>query len=213
VEEILPHLVKTIGSPDPLKVSVGVPMYFAAKEARKDGLSVVLSGQGGDELFGGYNRYLAHATKRDYAGLKEAMQRDADNAYADNLDRDMRVFREFSIDLRFPYMEPEFCKAASEMPAELKVYELPDGAKEEFACVDVIDGRRVIRKYLLRCLAVEAGLPQYLIDRRKKAAQYGSESEKIIDRIARKNGYRKKQMTRGERIICACILSPLHNLL
>jgi asparagine synthase (glutamine-hydrolysing) len=93
VEEILPDLVRLVGLPDPLKVSVGVPLYFAAREAKKDGLSIMLSGQGGDELFGGYNRYLAHAANGDYERLKAAMQKDVDTSYADNLDRDMQGVR------------------------------------------------------------------------------------------------------------------------
>ena len=192
VEEILPDLVKIVGIPDPLKVSVGVPLYFAAREAKKDGLSVVLSGQGGDELFGGYNRYLAHAVKGDHANLRAAMQKDVDTAYIDNLDRDIAIFRAFGIDLRFPYMDEAFGKYASSLPSELKIYELGEGMEAEFACVDVVDKKRFIRKYLLRHLAADVGVPRYILDRKKKAAQYGSEAEKLIDRIARKNGYKKK---------------------
>ncbi len=192
VEEILPELVKIVGVPDPLKVSVGVPLYFAAQEAEKDGLSVVLSGQGGDELFGGYNRYLSHAAKGDHVSLRAAMQKDVDSAYVDNLDRDKAIFRAFGIDLRFPYMDEAFGKYASSLPSELKVYELEEGMKEEFSCVDVVDKKRFIRKYLLRHLAADAGIPRYILDRKKKAAQYGSEAEKLIDRIARKNEYKKK---------------------
>ncbi len=192
VEKILPDLVKIVGVPDSLKVSVGVPLYFAAREAKKDRLSVMLSGQGGDELFGGYNRYLAHAAKGDHASLRAAMQKDVDTAYIDNLDRDMAIFRAFGIDLRFPYMDEAFGKYASSLPSKLKIYELVEGMEEEFACVDVVDKKRFIRKYLLRHLAADIGVPGYILDRKKKAAQYGSEAEKLIDRIARKNGYKKK---------------------
>ena len=96
------------------------------------------------------------------------------------------------IDLRFPYMDEAFGKYASSLPSELKVYELEEGMKEEFSCVDVVDKKRFIRKYLLRHLAADAGIPRYILDRKKKAAQYGSEAEKLIDRIARKNEYKKK---------------------
>ena len=41
---------------DPLADPACVPLYFAAREARKH-VTVVLSGEGADELFGGYNIY------------------------------------------------------------------------------------------------------------------------------------------------------------
>ncbi|PFC41830.1 asparagine synthase (glutamine-hydrolyzing) [Bacillus thuringiensis] len=41
---------------DPLADPAAVPLYFVAKEARKH-VTVVLSGEGADELFGGYNIY------------------------------------------------------------------------------------------------------------------------------------------------------------
>ncbi|RJE12537.1 asparagine synthase (glutamine-hydrolyzing) [Bacillus cereus] len=41
---------------DPLADPAAVPLYFVAKEARKH-VTVVLSGEGSDELFGGYNIY------------------------------------------------------------------------------------------------------------------------------------------------------------
>ena len=199
VEKILPDLVRIVGVPDPLKVSVGVPLYFAAREAKKDGQSVMLSGQGGDELFGGYNRYLAHAANGDYERLKVAMQKDVDTAYVDNLDRDIAICKEFGLDLRFPYMDAEFGKYAATLPADCKVFELKEDAVEEFACVDEVDKKRFIRKYMLRLLAADIGLPQYILDRKKKAAQYGSEAEKLIDRIARKNEYKKKATEAGRK--------------
>ncbi|PLR84428.1 asparagine synthase (glutamine-hydrolyzing) [Bacillus canaveralius] len=41
---------------DPLADAAAVPLYFVAREARKH-VTVVLSGEGADELFGGYNIY------------------------------------------------------------------------------------------------------------------------------------------------------------
>lgn len=41
---------------DPLADPACVPLYFVAREARKH-VTVVLSGEGSDELFGGYNIY------------------------------------------------------------------------------------------------------------------------------------------------------------
>lgn len=197
VAGILPDLVKITGTTDPLKVSVGIPLYFASRETKKDGLKVMLSGQGGDELFGGYNRYLKIAAAGDGEELRRALQKDVDNAYIDNLDRDIAISKAFGIDLRFPYMDEAFGKYATNIPTTLKVYEVKDGEKESFSCVDVIEGKKFIRKYLLRHLAAQAGVPKYILDRKKKAAQYGSGSEKIVTGLARKNSFKDKATQAG----------------
>ena len=51
----LPKIVWHLG--DPVADPSAVPLYFAAREARKH-TEIVLSGEGADELFGGYNIYL-----------------------------------------------------------------------------------------------------------------------------------------------------------
>ncbi|MGG0177663.1 asparagine synthase (glutamine-hydrolyzing) [Gottfriedia acidiceleris] len=56
-EEYLAELPKIIWHmDDPLADPAAVPLYFIAREARKH-VKVVLSGEGADELFGGYNIY------------------------------------------------------------------------------------------------------------------------------------------------------------
>ncbi|RTR28159.1 asparagine synthase (glutamine-hydrolyzing) [Robertmurraya yapensis] len=57
-EEFLKELPKVIWHmDDPLADPAAVPLYFVAREARKH-VTVVLSGEGADELFGGYNIYI-----------------------------------------------------------------------------------------------------------------------------------------------------------
>ena len=56
-EEFLKELPKIVWHlDDPLADPAAVPLYFVAREAKKH-VSVVLSGEGADELFGGYNIY------------------------------------------------------------------------------------------------------------------------------------------------------------
>jgi asparagine synthase (glutamine-hydrolysing) len=43
--------------PEPFGNSSAVPSYFCAKMAKEDGIDVLLGGDGGDELFGGNERY------------------------------------------------------------------------------------------------------------------------------------------------------------
>lgn len=53
---------------EPLSNPSAVPLYFVAKEASKD-VKVVLSGEGADELFGGYNHYNEPGSMRAYLKL------------------------------------------------------------------------------------------------------------------------------------------------
>ena len=67
----LPELVWHLDEPsDPLSVCV----YYIAELARKE-VKVVLGGDGGDELFGGYDRYYGNLYARYYALLPDFVRR------------------------------------------------------------------------------------------------------------------------------------------
>ena len=61
-----------------------LPTYFVSKLARQS-VKVVLSGDGGDEVFGGYDRYLAHLRRRYVERVPEALRRFALRPLADAL--------------------------------------------------------------------------------------------------------------------------------
>lgn len=49
---------------EPVADSAVVPTWFLAQKAASDGIKVLLSGTGGDEVFGGYSRYVASSWRR-----------------------------------------------------------------------------------------------------------------------------------------------------
>ncbi|MFX3630007.1 MAG: asparagine synthase (glutamine-hydrolyzing) [Ectobacillus sp.] len=59
---------------DPLADPAAVPLYFVAKEARKH-VTVVLSGEGSDELFGGYNIYREPSSLKMFSYIPEPGKR------------------------------------------------------------------------------------------------------------------------------------------
>ncbi|MDP4550565.1 asparagine synthase (glutamine-hydrolyzing) [Alkalihalobacillus macyae] len=59
---------------DPLADPACVPLYFVAREARKH-VTVVLSGEGADELFGGYNIYREPSSLRYFTPMPTIMKR------------------------------------------------------------------------------------------------------------------------------------------
>jgi asparagine synthase (glutamine-hydrolysing) len=58
---------------DPVADPAAIPLYFVAREASKH-VKVVLSGEGADELFGGYNIYNEPYSLRHFKSLPEGMK-------------------------------------------------------------------------------------------------------------------------------------------
>jgi asparagine synthase (glutamine-hydrolysing) len=73
----------------PFGNSSAVPAYYCAKMARDDGVSRILAGDGGDELFGGNKRYATQRVfnvwDRTPAGLKAVLGPAFDNGFTDRL--------------------------------------------------------------------------------------------------------------------------------
>ncbi|VVB93112.1 Amidophosphoribosyltransferase [uncultured archaeon] len=165
VESAIPDVIRAVESPDPLKVSIAMPLFFASKDAGRDGIRVMLSGQGADELFAGYKRYES----LDYGELEPALRRDLDNIAGNNLERDDAVTMANSVELRVPYLDRQVVELALRIAPELKIH-------------------KGMRKYILRMAAKEI-LPDELVFKEKKAAQYSSGIHSQLEKLARKNGY------------------------
>lgn len=69
---LLPHLVDSYD--EPFADASAIPTYFVSKFAREH-VTVVLSGDGGDEMFAGYNKYQRMMNMRNYNLLPEGISR------------------------------------------------------------------------------------------------------------------------------------------
>jgi asparagine synthase (glutamine-hydrolysing) len=123
---------------------------------------VALTGQGADELFAGYSRYLRMSKTK----LEAELLRDISNIGEANLQRDDSVSMANSIELRLPYMDSDVIGIALALPINLKIN----------------NGRR---KYILKSIAKKMGLPEPIINKSKKAIQYSSGVEKAIRSLAK----------------------------
>ncbi len=176
VKYYLPLVLKSIEEFNIMKLGVGMPVYLTAEMAYQDGLKVMLSGQGADELFAGYHRYL------EFYKLKgEEAQADLDedllNLYHVNLQRDDAVAMASSVELRVPYLDMDVINMAINIPMKYKIDNYDDD----------------LRKCILRRVALECGVPEMIASRPKKAAQYGSGIHKILVRkVLKDESYMKK---------------------
>ncbi|MEN6329952.1 MAG: asparagine synthetase B [Methanobacteriaceae archaeon] len=158
-----PLVLEAIEEWNIMKMGVGMTAYMAAELAAKDGLKVLLSGQGADELFGGYHRYLGMYEDGDDA-LQDDLWRDILNIYSVNLERDDAVTMAHSVELRVPYLDLQVINRAMDIPIHYKIRDHNDP----------------LRKCILREVAAELSVPQFIVKRPKKAAQYGSGIHQLL---------------------------------
>lgn len=104
IEAAIPHVIYSTESVNPLTIAIGLPLYLLAKTANKDGKRVLLTGQGADELFGGYKRHEAFLEKGPER-LDMEIYSDLKNLSTINLERDDMVTMAnpvIAIFMRFP---------------------------------------------------------------------------------------------------------------
>ena len=161
IREALPHVVKAIGDDNLMKVGVGLTTYFATKKVAEDGIKVAISGQGADELFGGYSRYVQSFVD---GTLNYDLRVDISNMYHVNLERDDACSMLNSVELRLPFLDKKLVELVLNIPDNKKIVSMHDD----------------MRKSILRKLAFEEGLDYEIAYRPKKAAQYGTGIDKIL---------------------------------
>ncbi len=164
VEEGLMAVIPIIPKVNPVEVAIAVTQYCITKWAGEHGYERILTGQGADELFGGYARYLEsenleNELEKDFEGLKLQAQ------------RDQSVAALHGTYLSMPFLDARVVRAARLIPASGKV----TGG---------------VRKLPLRTVAARH-IPAELAWHDKKAMQYGSGVWKIIRELARHNGYKR----------------------
>ncbi len=160
--EAIPQVVKIIKSKHPVKLTFELPLYLCLANIHE---KLILSGQGADELFGGYARYL----KMDRNELTVALDKDVDTLITKDIKMDYRIAEHFGKTLKTPYLDDKVVRTASQIPAEFKV-----------------NGRQ--RKIILKQAALELGLPAELVNKEKKAVQYSSGIIRELRRMAKRKG-------------------------
>jgi asparagine synthase (glutamine-hydrolysing) len=131
-----------------LEVSFLAPAFIVFERARE---RRILTGDGADELFGGYHRYLSMEPDR----LAASLEKDARELASGGFERNRRLAASAGRAIAAPYLDPRVIGLAQNIPARLKVH----GGQ---------------RKAVLRRAAAILGLPPELCAMPKRAAQYGS---------------------------------------
>ncbi len=169
VEALLPKVVELVEEPDPIKASIGVPFYWVAQKAAEANFKVLLAGQGADELFGGYQRYVTQFCKDGCEEVRKTMFGDVVRIHENNLERDLKITGFHNVELRIPFASFDLVEFALGLPIELKIESKAD----------------TLRKLVLRKMALNAGMPISIAQKPKKAVQYSTGINDSVRRIAK----------------------------
>jgi asparagine synthase (glutamine-hydrolysing) len=129
---------------DPNTIRAAIPMYLLAKaiKARAPEVKVVLSGEGADELFGGYNYFrLAPGAEAASAECDRLLR----NLHMFDLLRADRCFAAHGIEVRVPFLDPALietvamtCSAAERVRGEKQLL------RDAVSCYDALSRYRIL---------------------------------------------------------------------
>jgi asparagine synthase (glutamine-hydrolysing) len=172
VAACLDHVLWLIEEPNLMKTSIAMAISWTAQIAAENGRSVIMLGQGSDELFGGYKRFATIMGESGADAASEAISESVHGAHEVNYQRDEQAVSALRAELRLPFATRKITEFASRVPLAMKVRSPSDD----------------FRKWILRDAAVKLGIPTMIAMRPKKAIQHASGVEKAIREIAKTQG-------------------------
>jgi asparagine synthase (glutamine-hydrolysing) len=139
-----------------------IAFYYVSKLANSLNLDTVVTANGIDELFCGYNAYR-EAFSGGKSKINEVMLAKLDNEL--NMMKSVNIIAsEFGVTILQPLLTSKFIDYAKAIPISEKIHDSED----------------LYRKHIIRKLAREVNVPELSYTKRKKALQYGSKIHKAL---------------------------------
>ena len=139
-----------------------IAFYYVAELAQKNRIETVVTANGIDELFCGYNSYREAIEKGEdevTRMMDEKLKNEAEMMIAVN-----KVTAEFGVKMVQPFLSQSFVDYSKTIPVSEKIHG-PDDMQ---------------RKHPIRELAMDYGVPEVAAQKQKKALQYGSQIHKSL---------------------------------
>ena len=150
--DALPEVIRHIETYDVTTIRAATPMYLLARRIKAMGVKMVLSGEGSDELFGGY-LYFHKAPSAE--AFHEETVRKIDAMHSYDCLRANKAMMAWGVEARVPFLDLEFIDVAMRMDAKYKMVDKTG------------DSKRKIEKFVLRD-AFKGVLPDAILWRQKE---------------------------------------------
>ena len=116
--DALPDVVHHLETYDVTTIRAGTPMYLLARRVRSMGVKMVLSGEGADEVFGGY-LYFHRAP--DPTALHHETVRKLERLHLYDCLRANKAMAAWGVEARVPFLDPEFLDVAMTLDPAVKM--------------------------------------------------------------------------------------------
>jgi len=170
IESLVPEIIRDIEDYSLNQVEVAVPIYASVRMAQEAGERVLLTGQGADELFGGYPWYSRIVDREGYDSFENYSWEDTFLLYKECLEREDKIAMAHSIELRVPFLDPKVIETAFKIAPQLKI----------------IDGDDDFLKIIHREYCLIQSIPKEIAYRKKEAAQHGANVHNTFEELASK---------------------------
>ncbi|MCR5724014.1 MAG: asparagine synthase B [Treponema sp.] len=150
--DALPDVIYHIETYDITTVRASTPMYLLARVIKSMGIKMVLSGEGSDELFGGYLYFHKAPNAREF---HEELVRKMSKLHLYDCLRANKSLSAWGVEGRVPFLDKEFIDIAMRVNPTDKM------------CVKLADGKQRMEKWILR-KAFEDMLPADICWRQKE---------------------------------------------
>ena len=168
IRQSVPRAVYTLESFDEDCISGAISNLFASAKAREF-TNCILSGEGGDELFGGYHLLKDLPGDTERLRMMERLIAIAHNTALQRLDRAMMGN---SINYRTPFIDTKVMALALQVPVQWKIRDSGNG--------------KLVEKWILR-EAFKELLPEEICSREKLRFSAGTGTDDLMDRLAGEN--------------------------
>ena len=115
--DALPDVIRHIETYDVTSIRASTPMYLLARRIRAMGIKMVLSGEGADEIFGGYLYFHKAPSAKDF---HDETVRKIGNLHLYDCLRANKSMAAWGIEARVPFLDLEFLDLAMSFDAEQK---------------------------------------------------------------------------------------------
>ncbi|MGX5732079.1 asparagine synthase B [Pseudoxanthomonas beigongshangi] len=116
--DALPEVIRHIETYDVTTIRASTPMFLLARRIKAMGVKMVLSGEGSDEIFGGYLYFHKAPNAREF---HEELVRKLDALYNYDCLRANKSMMAWGVEPRVPFLDVEFLDVAMRMDAQYKM--------------------------------------------------------------------------------------------